>query len=65
MWPSICDSSEDIEEEDDEDFRDTNDNLEYKYIIVYNEMSVLRGCTELYGQLHELYSFLYLPLLFY
>jgi len=25
-------------------------------------MSVLGGCTELYGQLRELYSFLYLPL---
>ena len=30
--------------------------------IVYRKGSVLRGCTELYGQLHALYSFLYLPL---
>jgi hypothetical protein len=28
MWPSIHDSNEDIEEEEDEEFRDTTDNLE-------------------------------------
>lgn len=35
MWPSICDSSEDIEEEEDEDFRDTTDNLGKKKISLY------------------------------
>jgi len=28
IWPCSRDSSEDIEEEEDEDFRDTTDNLE-------------------------------------